>query len=170
MTKAVAISKGEFSVPSGITSVRICKVSNKLATPACPDEQIMASYVGAGSVRQESCDVHVLIDICSETGLLATPGCPTPVQQGFDKTLAPGVPGAIPQEYCPIHGGQVSTHRVTICTDPRHHGRIYLANVSGNGETGGCPGEYIAEIEINNPEQLTHCPLPEHQIQRLPTE
>lgn len=170
MTKAVAISKGKFSVPSGITSVRICKVSNKLATSACPDEQILATYVGSGNVPQESCDVHVLIDICSETGLLATPGCPAPVQQGFDKTLAPGVPGAIPQEYCPIHGGHVSTQKVMICTDPRHHGRMYLANISKDGEVGGCPGEYIAEIEINNPEQFNYCPLVDHQTQRLPQE
>ncbi len=163
MTKATAKSKGSFSIPSGLKQVSICKKSNKVATSACPEEDIALITVGSGNVPEGTCDLHVLIDICPDSGKLATPGCPAPVQQGFLKDLLPGTPGAIPQEYCYLHGGQQASEKVKVCTDPRHQGRIYLANIPKDSEFGGCPGEYIAEIEIDNARQLGYCPLADHQ-------
>lgn len=166
MTKAVANSKGSFKVPTGIQHVSICRKSNKVATPACPDEDIVVKVMKAEGVPKETCDLHVLANICPDTGKLATSGCPAPVQQGFLKDLAPGTPGAMPQEYCDFHGGQTVGEIVKVCTDPRHQGRIYLANIPEDGEFGGCPGEYIAEIKIDNPGHLGHCPLSEHQTHK----
>jgi penicillin-binding protein 1A len=106
------------------------------------------------------------VGICPDSGKLATPGCPSPVQQGFLKDLPPSSPEAPPQEYCNIHGNQNVTEKVKVCTDPRHQGRLYLANIPKENESGGCPEELIAEIEVDNPEQLGYCPLTEHQKHR----
>lgn len=164
MTKAVAGSKGSFSVPSGIEQVAICQKSGKLATPACPEEDVVLKPMNPQDAPQETCDLHILVNICSDSGKLTTPGCPSPVQQGFLKDLLPGTPGAVPQEYCDIHGGdQKVTEKVKVCTDPRHQGRLYLANIPKNDEFGGCPDELIGEIEVDNPGQLGYCPLAEHQ-------
>lgn len=166
MTKAVANSKGSFKVPTGIQQVSICQKSNKIATPACPDEDIVLSYMKPENVPKETCDLHVLANICPDTGKLATPECPAPVQQGFLKDLPPGTPGAMPQEYCDLHGRQAVSEKVTVCTDHRHQGRIHLANIPKDGESGGCPEEFVAEIEMDNPGHLEYCPLPEHQTNR----
>jgi len=166
MSAAVAGSKGSFPIPSGVEQVAICKISGKLATPACPEEDIEVKMLKAQEKPRETCDQHILIKICPESGKLATPGCPSPVDQGFLKDLPPGTPGAPPRDYCDIHGGQQTARTVKVCTDPRHQGRLYLANIPGQGEFGGCPGSYVAEIEVDNPDDLGYCPLPDHQRHR----
>lgn len=166
MNQAVSGSKGSFSVPSGMEQVAICQKSGKLATPACPEEDIVINSMRSQNAPQETCDVHVLVEICSESGKLSTPGCPSPVQQGFLGDLPPGTPGAVPQEYCDIHDNKTVIKKVQVCTDPRHQGRLYLANIPKNDESGGCPGDQIAEIEIDNADQLGYCPLSDHQMQR----
>ncbi|MGE5371926.1 MAG: transglycosylase domain-containing protein [Solirubrobacterales bacterium] len=167
MTKAVAGKKNlSFSMPTGLSQVAVCQKSGKLATSACPEEDIRMEYRDKETTPTENCDLHVLINICPDSGKLATPSCPYPVPRGFLKEAPPGDPEAAPTEECDIHkpGQAGSAVTVKVCRDPRNQGRLYLANEAKDGASGGCPSDETAEIQVNNPEFMSYCPLPDHQI------
>jgi penicillin-binding protein 1A len=155
-----------FSVPQDITQTAICSKSGKLASPACPENDIVLKYFSPGKAPTETCDLHVLVQVCSESGLLATPNCPNPVERGFLKNAPPGDPEAMPTQYCNLHGGNAvpETTKVLVCQDPRNQGKQYLANIPPKGQSGGCPPGFIQEVEVPVNTHLDPCPLPDHQL------
>lgn len=65
--------------PNNVTTATICKSSGKLATDVCRNDprgnQVYTEYYIKGTVPTETCDCHVSVDICTETGLLAGEFC-----------------------------------------------------------------------------------------------
>ncbi len=163
MTKAAV--GGSFAEPTGLEKTAICSVSGKLASAACPAEAITEDYMEADEVPTEYCDIHYLVSICPDSGKRATDSCPAPVDKGFVKDAPADSPEAAPTQYCDVHSSKAEASAM-ICTDPRHDGRQYLANIPADDEIGGCPSEYVREKTIRNLDDLAYCPLPDHQTTR----
>ncbi len=71
-----------FQQPGGFVSVEICTKSGKRPTELCsldprgPTIKTEIFIKGTEPDMENVCDVHVLKDICTESGLLASPSCP----------------------------------------------------------------------------------------------
>ena len=66
--------------PDGVVTATVCKCSGLLATEDCENDprgsQAYTEYFVKGTVPTESCDCHVKVEICTDTGLLANEYCP----------------------------------------------------------------------------------------------
>lgn len=76
----------DFEKPEGIVQVAVCSESGKLPVPGLCDcdqrgSMIKTEYFAKGTEPTESCDVHIMADVCNVTGLLATDSCYWPSQQ-----------------------------------------------------------------------------------------
>nr|WP_315104705.1 transglycosylase domain-containing protein [uncultured Catonella sp.] len=70
-----------FAAPESVTTALICTKCGKLAVPGLCDEApggstVKKEYFAIGTVPTESCDVHVRLNICEDTGEAAGPYCP----------------------------------------------------------------------------------------------
>ena len=63
----------KWSEPDGITSVKLCQISNKLAGEECPE---VTDLCATDSIPKERCGGHETIELCAETHFLATNTCP----------------------------------------------------------------------------------------------
>lgn len=74
------LAVSSFNKPSGINTVTICTDSGKLAGPLCSSDQrgnrTRSELYISGTEPTYTCDVHVSVTICGESGLLATDNCP----------------------------------------------------------------------------------------------
>jgi penicillin-binding protein 1A len=65
---------------SGLTTVTVCADSGLLATDACAADlrgsRVRTVTVAAGTEPTESCNLHTMVDYCTEGQCLAGPGCP----------------------------------------------------------------------------------------------
>ncbi|SMC42136.1 transglycosylase domain-containing protein [Papillibacter cinnamivorans] len=70
----------DFSKPSGVVSVTYCMDSGKLATSLCKEDprgdRTDTAYVLPEDMPTESCDVHVAVKICTDSGCIAGEYCP----------------------------------------------------------------------------------------------
>ncbi|MGE5398694.1 MAG: transglycosylase domain-containing protein [Chitinophagales bacterium] len=162
MSKAIS-GKSSKSFASGVQMVAVCTKSGRLATPACPESDIEMK-MQSDDLPTEKCDLHVLVGICGESGKLANPYCPNKVSQGFLKDALPGEEEAAPIEYCDIHTSPTQSSTVYVCRDSRNEGRLYRAVIPLAGESGGCPSEYLEQVQVDDPNNVPICPLPDHQI------
>lgn len=69
-----------FAQPEGITTAVVCRKSGKLAiegicTADARGSQAYTEYFAAGTEPTTTCDTHVAVQICNETGLRATQTC-----------------------------------------------------------------------------------------------
>jgi len=163
----------DFSRPDGIVWATVDAKSGKLPSELTPQEFVTQEIFARGTVPTEVSDVWVKGEVCAETGKLPTPFCPEIITKVFLQRPIPytGTPKPEdaelepPAEECTLHGIGSSV-QIRICTDPRHHGTPYLANVPVGNQEGGCPPEYI-EIQTfsmgNVPQE--YCSIPEHQIE-----
>lgn len=157
-------------MPGNIIQVTVCTKSGKLPSPICPKEQTITEYCLKDYAPTASCTIHENVLVCAETGKLATPYCP------LTKTIAAVKTGTasydsskIPTEYCPLHGSGCSSSGnsvVVICTDPRHNGLFYKANIPSSGQSGGCPSQSLQTIVVPSSENLPACNLKDHLIKR----
>lgn len=113
----------------------------------------------------------VKISVCQKSGRLAAEHCP-------DSQVATDYCAGqyVPEGKCDRHNGEGETSNpavgagaaepttVKICTDPRHRGKIFKANISGSAPGGGCPARYVHEIVIPGGKQFPSCPLSDHRI------
>jgi hypothetical protein len=97
---------------------------------------------------------------------LANPNCPHKIKAVFLKGDKSGE--QLPEEVCTKHGPEAQQKiTVKVCTDPRHNGVLYLANIPGLLETGGCSHEFIEERTFLFDEApKTRCPLQDHQVEK----
>lgn len=157
--------------PSDIVQVSVCKVSGRLPSDICPADQIITEYCLASAVPTETCESHHLVTICPESGKLAGVNCPHPETRVMVSADEKSVTSnKIPTETCDIHDeftfSSLLRHEVIICTDPRHNGRLYAANLPGRSESGGCPDEYLQRVMIQHDQYLEQCPLADHQVEK----
>ncbi len=151
------VSAGSWPMPPGVTQVTVCSQSGKLPGPLCP---AVTEYTLTSKAPTEVCTDSHTVTICRDSGLRATKFCPhtytiSSVQLGPDgKPVTP-----IPNETCTIHTSELpsgpSKNIVKVCTDPRHHGKLYLAKP-------GCPKKYVYEIVLPAGQTLPICPLSDH--------
>ena len=92
-----------FPMPAGITSAAVCKKSGLLPVEGVCDldpsvSQVYTEYFATGTVPTETCDHHVLLNICNETGLIANAFCP--VEQVTPTVfIVGGTPGTQDSDY-----------------------------------------------------------------------
>ena len=120
-----------FNKPSGITSVTICTDSGKLAGSLCSNDQrgnrTRSELYISGTEPTETCDIHVSVNICSESGLVATSNCPieSTVSQVFiqRKVKDANVSTAADYKYeaptvnCDVHSG-IDIPKIPEIKDP----------------------------------------------------
>ena len=109
--------KFEANMPEGVVTAKICRDTGLQATSACYNDQrgsrVITEYFVQGTVPSKGCEVHVQVNICSESGGLATEYCPNPVSKVYLKSGMKDKAGyAVPDtEYtmpanlasCPVH-------------------------------------------------------------------
>ncbi|MDK2835476.1 MAG: penicillin-binding protein [Thermosediminibacterales bacterium] len=114
----------DFIKPDKIIGpINVCAQSGKLPTDLCAKDprgsQVIQEIFIKGTEPHEYCDVHVELEVCSDTNLLATEHCPLDKvkKKVFIKRKEPYVPAEdgripvdakyeVPLEYCNIHGPQ----------------------------------------------------------------
>ncbi|GAB6108774.1 transglycosylase domain-containing protein [Fusibacter bizertensis] len=87
----------QFDIPSGIVTVTVDTISGKLPSELSaldPRGTVRSEIFLRGTEPTEVDDVHVMADICTESGKLATPFCPTTLVESrlFVKRPVPYVP------------------------------------------------------------------------------
>ncbi len=159
---------GQPAMPGNIVEVSVCKISGKLPSEICPKDQIITDYGLANVAPTETCDRHQLVTICPDSGKLAGVYCPHPETRAMVVTDSQSAAAdKIPTELCDIHTeftfSGVFRNDVVICSDPRHNGRLYQANIPGRTESGGCPEQFWQRVVIQEGQKLPRCPLADHQ-------
>lgn len=177
MQEATAgFSAQEFKRPSGLVRATVCSKSGHLPNAFCPEKDLINELFMKGTVPIQTCNVHVQAEICTESGQLASSSCPNRIRAVFLKRPKPygkvkpeDAHEELPTQICTIHKTATGPEkvRVKICTDPRHNGIPYLANIPGLLETGGCPPVFVEEQEyLSNEAPQLHCSLPDHQVEK----
>ena len=85
----------DFPMPSGITSATVCKKSGLLGLEdVCAldprGSMLYSEYFSSGSVPSQTCDHHVALDVCAESGMIAGIYCPNITKSVF---IVNGTPG-----------------------------------------------------------------------------
>lgn len=146
-----------FPKPPGIVSGTICSKSGKKPSDICPPDALVTDIFTRGTLPSKVCDVHVPVKVCSVSNLLPTDKCPNVVSKAFVK-------GQEPVQLCNIHNNTQKPIGTPICTDPIHGGILYLANIPGSNEQGGCPPNLIQyRVFPDNQAPTAPCAIPEHQ-------
>ncbi len=163
------IQPGSWPMPANIVQVQVCNKSGKIPSALCPAEDIITEYCLKGSEPTLSCDVHENVVVCKESNKLATQYCPdTYVMTGVKVGTNSTEKTQIPTETCTLHTSftfsSLLKNTVKICTDPRHGGQLYQANIAGPFKSGGCPDKFVQEIVVPPGESLPFCPLADHQV------
>ncbi len=109
-----------FEKPDGLINVSVCSESGKRPTELCtldPRGSTVISELfvkGTEPASDEICDIHVVKDICTASGLLASPNCPSSLIQSkvFIQRKTPIDPNGklpsdfvyeAPKEVCTLH-------------------------------------------------------------------
>jgi len=162
-----------FTRPPGIVSQAVDIKTGKLPNDLTPDEYIKNEIFAKAHVPTETSDAWVVARICTESKSIANDFCPTTTTGVFlkrsdvnEKALDAHL--SLPTSTCQIHGWQQpvsGTELIGICTDPRHNGNLFLANYPQEGDTGGCPEEFIEfrSFEAGSMPNI-YCDLPDHQV------
>jgi len=162
----------QFTKPSNITSVAIDKKSGLLPSNLTPSDYIKTEVFNTANVPTQTSDVWISVKICPDSGKLATEYCPNPVTKAKLKQTSDVNSKAedyslyAPTATCTIHTSANSNMvKVSVCTDPRHDGGLYLANIAGDGQTGGCPSDYVSQrYFVKGYEPTEYCGLSDHAI------
>lgn len=162
----------DFERPSsGLTSATICLKSGKLAVPGLCDldprgSMVSTEYFLSGTAPTDSCDHHILVEVCTESNLPASPNCPEELKanRAFIKDGSPGtadsaymVTDAFTESVCPIHTegeapsttpGNVEVHVVPNSTPNGGGNTNNNQTPSGGGSPGGDSGNTSPPITV----------------------
>jgi penicillin-binding protein 1A len=163
MTKALKdVPVKNFHKPSGLVSGTVCSKSGNKPGDLCPKEDLVSDIFAKGTLPSKVCDAHNILQVCAESLLLPAEGCPQKTAMAFIK-------GKEPKEVCNLHKGITKPSGVAVCVDPSHGGILYLANIPGQGEEGGCPSSSVDYTDFAEGQAPSaHCTIPEHQIRPAP--
>ncbi len=122
----LGLANKDFEMPDGIVQCTICSKSGKLAVAGLCDCDgrdgiVINEYFVKGTEPTETCDVHVAVNICADTGLLATTSCPNQaiqvkvilpaMQEGVAEATtldtAYGISSDLVSATCTVHTGGV---------------------------------------------------------------
>lgn len=153
----------EFPQPEGIVWGTVCSKSGNLPSDECPEEHLVKDIFAKGTLPKEVCDIHIPVEVCTESNQIPTEYCP-------DRTVRSFVEGEEPTEACTLHNSNTQSYRTPVCDDPRHGGILYAAIVAGPDRQGGCPPESVRYIDFPSGQAPTaYCYISEHQLQpRVP--
>ncbi|MCA0386510.1 MAG: transglycosylase domain-containing protein [Firmicutes bacterium] len=130
----VDLESRAFDVPKNITTVTVDIISGKLPSELSaldPRGTVRSEIFLKGTEPTETDDVHVMADVCTESGKLATPYCPTTLVQSklFVKRPVPYIPAEhkdifikdmiydLPVDQCDLHNEtNVTTESPTSST------------------------------------------------------
>ncbi len=92
---------------SGVSEIKICTVSGKRATALCeadPNHVVKRELFTAAQKPTEYCDLHVEVEICTESKKIANEYCPVDkrVKEPHVRKVVDGV--IVQDEVCDIHG------------------------------------------------------------------
>ena len=164
-----------FERPNGIVNVTIDSKTGLLPNELTPQEFVTTELFAKNTVPQQVSDIWQETEVCAESGKLPTPFCPDIITGIFFKRPIPytaenkneiplDVDWEVPRELCDIHNNS-TTVLLSTCTDPRHEGKLVLANISGPGQEGGCPEEYIVHrVFPPGTAPSAFCNIEEHQV------
>lgn len=103
----------DFSMPFDIVTASVCRKSGKLAIPgvctADPrGDQTYTEYFAAGTEPTQTCDTHITVSVCKETGLLPSSTCQTEMKVFFKRPegstdVTDDSNYAAPTQTCPGH-------------------------------------------------------------------
>ncbi len=162
----------QFERPQNIVEAAIDSKSGLLPSKLTPEKYIQTELFAKGTVPQKVSDVWVEAEVCAESGKLPSPFCPDIITGVFLKRPIPytgdkKVEDAaleVPREVCDIHTN-TDTVLLSTCADPRHQGKIVLANIATPGEEGGCPENLIVQrVFAPGTAPRTYCNIKEHQL------
>ena len=131
----VDLESKEFDVPSGIESAAVDRISGKLPTELSyqdPRGTVYTEIFLRGTVPTEEDDLHVLAEVCIDSGLLPSEFCPTSSIENklFVKRPEPYIPSEhndifvrdmeydLPVEVCDIHTAE---NYVPEPSDPEYY-------------------------------------------------
>ena len=105
----------DFDRPDSIVTATICNKSGKLAVDGLCNQALGGStakmeYFAKGTIPTETCDLHVKVAVCKESGLLATEFCPLDdveevvyLNKVDEISKTDDTPYLVPTESCDIH-------------------------------------------------------------------
>lgn len=136
----------EFTKPEeGIEEVEVCAQSGKLPVEGLCDQdprgsQLVTDYFATDAVPTETCDIHVKVTICNDTGMVARTGCKNTTTKIMVKKSAVNIPAEVedPTEYTTWDEAYSITQEElnTPCTS--HSGAsTYSSSSSGSATTNG---------------------------------
>lgn len=142
-----------FAQPENITTATVCKKSGKLAVDGlCTADQrgsqVYTEYFTTDTVPTQTCDVHVAVAVCTETGLKASETCPSTTRVFVQRPA--GSEGttddsnyAPPTQQCPGH-----TAAVEILTEKESETETEKKDNTGDNPTGEPGGNTDGVIQI----------------------
>lgn len=142
-----------FAQPENITTATVCKKSGKLAVDGlCTADQrgsqVYTEYFTTDTVPTQTCDVHVAVAVCTETGLKASGTCPSTTRVFVQRPA--GSEGttddsnyAPPTQQCPGH-----TAAVEILTEKESETETEQKDNTGGNPTGDPGGNTDGVIQI----------------------
>lgn len=92
---------------SGVSEYTICNVSGKLATALCREDHehgVISDYFTSSTAPTEYCDVHVEVEICTESGKVANEYCPEELKEKRSIVRNTLNGSAVQDKICDIHG------------------------------------------------------------------
>lgn len=132
------LSDPGFAVPDSIETASICIKSGKLALPGVCDQDprgdmVYTEYFAKGTVPTETCDHHVAVTICSDSGKLAGEYCPEASKTKQVYMILPPDSGVTDDSRYALPADLVSS----ICNVHAAGGVTYPATGPGGNETSG---------------------------------
>lgn len=114
------ISQGQavvqFQRPSNVITASVCSVSGLVATDACRNDprgdKTITDYFASGKVPTATCNIHKMVTVCKNTGLLTNEYCIEKEERSF--ISRDYIPGVKPKDWQYM----VPTETCTTCTKP----------------------------------------------------
>ena len=131
----------------GLVRITTCAVSGQLATEACRNDvngySVVTDYWPAASAPTVECQMHRLMNVCMESGMLAGPGC-TNVKKAGILTIPAGHPlfDFIGTQYDSVLSKYLGRYATLRMSSSIYQNDAVLASLSCTLHTSG--GEYTA--------------------------
>lgn len=133
----------DFEPPEGLVRATVCSKSGLRPSENCPPGHLVTDLFPQGQVPRESCEVHVMLEVCQCSGLLPTGFCPHQEKRSFFQREEPpvptdqrwrGAPGRLPgdaglappTETCDIHTDRPAAPAGLVLSSSPLGNQVYL--------------------------------------------